>query len=113
MKVLVCGGREYRDVQRTFAVLDELHRRDGITLLIEGGARGADSLARQWAVSRKVALRTVLADWARHGRAAGPLRNAAMLALGPELVVAFPGGRGTADMVRRGRAAGVRVLEVG
>ena len=46
-------------------------------------------------------------------RGAGPERNARMLAEGrPDLVVAFPGGTGTADMVRRAKAAGVRVVEV-
>lgn len=115
MKVLVCGGRDYRDSQRAFAVLDELHRQgegNRITQLIEGGANGADRLGREWAEARKVPFQTVHADWAAHGRAAGPIRNAAMLALRPDLVVAFPGGRGTADMVRRSKAAGVRVLDV-
>lgn len=114
MKVLVCGGRDYRDSQRAFAVLDELHQQGNrITLLIEGGANGADRRGREWAEARKVPFQTVHADWAAHGRAAGPIRNAAMLVLRPDVVVAFPGGRGTADMVRRARAAGVRVLDVG
>jgi hypothetical protein len=53
------------------------------------------------------------ADWAKHGRAASPIRNQQMLDEGrPNLVVAFPGGRGTADMVRRARSAGVEVIEV-
>jgi hypothetical protein len=53
------------------------------------------------------------ADWFSHGKAAGPIRNQEMLAMeAPALVVAFPGGRGTADMVRRARKAGVDVLEV-
>jgi len=48
-----------------------------------------------------------------HGRAAGPVRNAQMLAEGkPDFVVAFPGGRGTADMCKQARARGVKVVEV-
>ena len=59
-------------------------------------------------------MRIFPADWIRHGRAAGPIRNEQMLREGcPDLVVAFhddPGlGRGTADMVRRALAAGVPV----
>jgi hypothetical protein len=50
-------------------------------------------------------------DWKRHGPAAGPMRNQRMLDWGPDLVVAFAGGKGTADMVRRARAAGVDVIE--
>ncbi len=53
------------------------------------------------------------ADWHEHGRAAGPIRNARMIAEGrPDLVIAFPGGRGTADMVSRARKAGIEVREV-
>jgi len=59
------------------------------------------------------AVVAVAADWARFGRSAGCRRNQAMLGLGVGLVVAFPGGPGTADMVRRARGAGVRVCLVG
>ena len=108
MRVLVCGGRDLGDrelVDRTLAPL-------GITLLIEGGAPGADTLAAEWAWENGVHTARVNALWERHGRAAGPLRNSAMLSLDPHLVVAFPGGRGTADMVRRAKAAGVTTLEI-
>jgi len=55
-----------------------------------------------------------MANWAGLGRKAGPIRNQEMLDQGrPNMVVAFPGGRGTADMVRRARGAGVEVIEVG
>jgi hypothetical protein len=53
------------------------------------------------------------AEWDKRGRIAGPVRNALMLDVGkPDLVVVFPGGRGTADCVRQARAAGVQVIEV-
>jgi hypothetical protein len=53
------------------------------------------------------------ADWDTHGRAAGPIRNQRMLDVGkPDFVIAFPGGHGTANMVRKAKAAGVQVLEV-
>lgn len=53
------------------------------------------------------------ADWHTHGRAAGPIRNRRMIEEGkPDLVVAFPGGRGTANMVNQARAAGIEVREV-
>src|SRR5690606_30354012 len=52
------------------------------------------------------------ADWRRHGRAAGPIRNQEMADAGADLCIAFPGGRGTADMVRRARAAGIPVRSV-
>jgi hypothetical protein len=56
----------------------------------------------------------VFAEWNRHGNKAGPIRNATMLAMKPpvKLVVAFPGGSGTADMVAKAKAAGLEVMEV-
>ena len=93
--------------------LDRLHAQRRIVALMQGGAPGADRLARDWAAARPDIQRFVCrADWASHGAAAGPMRNARMLEWGPDLVVAFPGGRGTADMVRQARAAGVEVIQV-
>jgi hypothetical protein len=105
MKVLVCGGRDYSDRERVFAILDELHRRHNITQIIEGGARGADALARDWANHRGVEVRTFPADWERYGKSAGFRRNQQMLDEGQsDGAVVFPGGRGTADMQRRASA---------
>lgn len=110
--VLVCGGRDYQDRQGVFVTLDTLYRYVGIDLIIEGGARGADGFSRDWALSRGVNCRTFLAQWQTYGRRAGAIRNAEMLRLGkPDLVVAFPGGSGTADMVRKAKAAGVHVWQ--
>lgn len=113
MRVLVCGGRDYYRRDVIFATLTNIHAETPITALIEGGAAGVDQLAYAWAKERGLQNCTYRADWNTHGRAAGPIRNASMLADGnPDLVVAFQGGRGTADMVRRAKAAGVPVREV-
>ena len=113
MRVLVCGGRDYSDAQREWAVLDKLHAESGIDVIIEGGANGADKHARTWALLNRLALETFEADWENQGSFAGPMRNTRMLAEGkPDLVVAFPGRRGTADMVRKARKAGVQVVEI-
>jgi hypothetical protein len=83
----------------------------GFTLLIAGGASGADTLAARWAQDRGVPTQVYMAEWERLGREAGPIRNQRMLTEGkPDLVVAFPGGKGTANMVAQARAAGVRVF---
>lgn len=112
IKVLVCGGRNYADAGHVFEVLTKLHDETPIRVLVHGGASGADAHAAAWAEDW---VHTVgyWADWATHGRAAGPIRNQKMLdEQRPDLVVAFPGGRGTADMMTRARRAGVRVIEV-
>lgn len=113
MRVLVCGGRDFGSFDRVCQVLDDLHKETRIGVVIHGAARGADLLAAAWASQRKVAHMPFAADWHKHGRAAGPIRNKWMLEEGkPDLVIAFPGGNGTAHMVRIAREAGVEVREI-
>lgn len=113
MRVIICGGRDYQDRRRVYSVLDEMHARTPITALIHGNARGADSLANDWAAG-KVKTLTFNPLWEEHGKSAGPKRNQKMLDEGkPDLVVAFPGGRGTADMIARAEAAAVKVVQYG
>jgi len=120
MRVLVCGGRDYASASMSqrdhvHMSLTDLHGKLGpFTVVIHGCATGADQEGRAWAQMMGVKEAPFRADWHTHGRAAGPVRNQRMLTEGkPDLVVAFPGGRGTADMVRRARAAGVEVVEPG
>lgn len=114
MKVLVCGGRDYAEYGNVWAALSAIHERTPIAVLIDGGATGADHWARKWAKCQHgVEIKTYPADWQKHGRAAGPIRNQQMIDQAkPDLVVAFPGGRGTADMIRRAEAAAVRVERI-
>ena len=108
--VIVCGGRDYADRVRVHEVLS-LHIPPHATV-IHGGARGADTLAGEWADANGFRSRVYLARWQKEGKAAGVLRNQRMLEQErPVLVVAFPGGKGTKDMVARAKAAGVPVVE--
>lgn len=114
MRVLVCGGRDFTD---TVFVVNSLFRLEedygDFSVVIHGGAPGADTEAGVFAKMRHAKEIVFRANWKKHGKAAGPIRNQRMLDEGqPALVVAFPGGRGTADMVRRARASGVPVIEV-
>lgn len=102
--LLVFGGRDYADRETLYAALDDLLAcgpRHQLTVL-SGGATGADTLAMEWAIDRGVFFIAHPADWKRHGRGAGFIRNQAMLDIyGPDLAYEFPGGRGTADMRER------------
>ena len=110
MRVLVCGGRDYADKARIFVELDAI--KSQMTLLMSGGAKGADTFALDWGQSRKVQCERYMADWHLHGTAAGPIRNQRMLDKGkPDIVLAFGGNRGTTDMIRRAVEAGVPVIE--
>lgn len=113
MRVLVCGGRNFEDRALLDRTLDEAHLADNFEVLIHGMARGADRLAHAWAERRGVKIQAFRPDWKKFGKAAGPFRNARMLKVGrPQMVIAFPGGRGTRDMVTQARAAGVPVIEI-
>jgi YspA, cpYpsA-related SLOG family len=115
MRVLVCGGRAYTDRDELYAELDRLHAEYVFTTLFAGGAGGADALSLEWAQARGIATQAFRAEWGTFGRTgrAGPLRNARILAESrPDIVIAFPGGRDTANMVKQAKAAGVWVLTV-
>lgn len=115
--VIVCGGRDYRGRAFLFSYLDGLHALLPFTLLRHGDARGADTLASQWARSRGVAEDPHPALWyprpGKLDRGAGFKRNAEMAALGADVCIAFPGGNGTADMCSRAAASGILVIEPG
>lgn len=111
MKVLVCGGRAFDDQKFVFLTLNRLDREKPITEIIEGGATGADTCARNWAKHYGVKCTTVKADWASYGKSAGPIRNKLMADLHPNLVVAFKGGSGTANMIAVAKAKRIKVME--
>jgi hypothetical protein len=112
-KVLVCGGRDFNDEEYAFTALDRLDAelpRPGITGIISGCAPGADTLGLKWSLKWDLPVKMFPAKWREHGSAAGPIRNQQMIDEGkPDIVVAFPGGNGTADMIRRAEAAGITV----
>lgn len=98
--VLICGGRTFCDHLLFKETLDKLHKERRITHILQGGAKGADYLAHCWAARKGIRETVYNADWKKHGKAAGPIRNKEMITEGkPSLVIAFPGGAGTAHMV--------------
>ena len=112
---LVCGGRDldwiYDDALRA---LDEAWRvHCQFDNLVTGDAAGADEIARSWAKSRKMPCRVFYADWERYGKGAGHIRNQEMLDKGcPDIVFAFPGGPGTADMMSRTVRAKIKLVRL-
>ena len=109
VRILVTGGRDFTN---WFAVVHALAQMPKDATLVHGAARGADSLAASyWGDNLERPVEAHPADWAKHGKAAGPIRNQEMLDSGVDILIAFPGGRGTADMTRRALAAGVKVIQ--
>lgn len=113
MRIVVTGGRDFADSAAVAKALAAVHRKHNIDLLIHGAARGADTLAANWARRAGIQVASFAADWRTHGKAAGIMRNQSMLGIGkPDACVAFAGGRGTADMVARCTKAGLPVWKV-
>jgi Domain of unknown function (DUF4326)/YspA, cpYpsA-related SLOG family len=129
-RVLVCGGRHYSFRAFLFKILDGLHAEHQFRDFMQGGASGADRLAKEWAMTHPeivrweckanwtdlshpdAIIRTRARDGVKYDARAGHRRNTRMLEWGPDLVVAFRGRAGTANMVQQSRAAGVNVIQV-
>lgn len=129
MRLVVTGGRNYKETARTFAALSDLHARKPISVLIEGEAEGLDKRAATWAKRNGVAVEPYPAPWddidhpdavvryRRNGAPydvnAGPRRNQQMIDEGrPDFALIFPGDTGTADMKARIIKAGIPFEEV-
>jgi hypothetical protein len=111
MRILVCGGRDFDDWGLLCKSLDSF--RHAKNTFIQGGATGADFLVKVFAKYYKELVEEYPADWKTYGKAAGAIRNQQMLDEGkPDIIIAFPGGSGTADMVKRAKKAGLRVMEI-
>ena len=128
MIILVCGGRDFDNYQFIRDKLIDYIESFGdkyktekdqygnylykdVTILT-GGAKGADQCGSDFAVENFIHFIEINADWEFYGRSAGPIRNQKMLDEHEvNVVMAFPGGRGTIDMVSRARKAGVNVLQ--
>jgi predicted Rossmann-fold nucleotide-binding protein len=115
--VLVTGGRKYglgegrkaiSERNSIYEVMDKIRAHYGEIIVVCGGAPGLDSVVSElWCRDKAVHCAVVKAIWNKLGPQAGPIRNAHMLVLRPDVCVHFPGGPGTADMVAKATAAGV------
>lgn len=115
-RVLICGGRDYADRATFTRTLDRLFEARGwttppdemgnwlptVTIIHGACPTGADAMADEYAVVNWCQIEEYPADWSTFAIAEGH----------PDICIAFPGGRGTADMVRRCRKAGIEVVEV-
>lgn len=112
MKVLVCGGRDYTNKVQFNRIMKLVEDKIVVDMIIQGGAKGADLLALEWAGKKMISCLNVPADWKKFGKSAGYKRNAKMLTYEPDMIIAFPGGVGTAMMMKIGINANVKVVDV-
>jgi hypothetical protein len=121
--VLICGDRDWYNVKRIREILKKLKDK-GYDTIIEGEARGADSIARISGedfgfkiMRRDEKTRGFPAEWDKYKRAAGPIRNSEMLKVGkPELVIAFHNSiltsKGTKNMINQAIRAKIKTILV-
>ena len=111
MRVAVVGSRFFTEYDYVKSCLDGINDRNKITVIISGGARGADSLGERYARENGIEFVLFAADWNKHGKAAGPIRNKQLIEEGkPEMVVAFKPGKGTMNTIGHAERNNIEVV---
>ena len=113
MKILVCGGRTYKNYAKVCEILNIINVLCPIETIVHGGAKGADSLASKYAKDHNLLEKEYVANWGLYGRSAGFIRNIQMLEEEhPDIVLAFPGGKGTEHTCLTAEGKGIRVIRI-
>lgn len=114
-RILICGGRDFKDRKLVYKTLDKYVEHYGTDLIIiHGDAPGADTFADEYAKSKRLATFRLPAQWHVYDNSAGPIRNRRMLKEAePDEVLAFPGNKGTRDMMSIAKLADVKVSKIG
>ncbi|NWB98701.1 DUF2493 domain-containing protein [Pseudomonas gingeri] len=113
MRVLICAGRYYLNAAMCRKVLEAYHQTHTISVLIHGGNQFLGSEIEDWARENGTHLVRYPSNWQRYGKQAERRRNQFMLMDSePELVIAFPGGSDTEELVAQARAMEIGVLSL-
>lgn len=108
MRVIIAGGRDYHNYDTLLEAIEEAQF--DIKTVISGGAKGVDALGERYSEENMIDLKIFRADWERHGRAAGPLRNRKMAENADALIAIWDGkSRGTKNMIETAHKVGLLV----
>ena len=115
-RVIIAGGREFQDYallkEKCEYYLQNKLQSDNV-IIVSGHASGADSLGERFAAEHGLQIELHPADWAKHGRAAGPIRNREMAESADALIAFWDGqSRGTKNMIDTANAKGLKVAIV-
>jgi YspA, cpYpsA-related SLOG family len=115
--ILVCGDRNYDDVETITSVLNMYRQRHGSITIIQGAYSGADTISIAYAEYSKIECKSFPPKWKQHGKEAGSIRNKQMIEEGnPSLVIAFhsnfKSSKGTEDVIRRAIEHNIPVMLV-
>lgn len=108
MKTIIAGSRSITSIKTVRKAIDASNLT--VTEVVSGGARGVDSLGEKWASHNHIPVKRFIADWNRHGRSAGPIRNRQMADYADALIAIWDGeSRGTKNMIGQAAAKGLVV----
>ncbi len=110
MKLVVAGGRKFKDKARVFRILSKIHVEHPDLEIVSGLAKGPDSFGKEWAEANGVKCHEFPANWNKFGKRAGYLRNEEMAEFGTAVLVFWDSvSKGTEHMINLGRKYGLPV----
>ena len=112
-RVIIAGCRDFQDYallkEKCEYYLQNKLQSDNV-IIVSGHASGADSLGERFAQEHGLQIELHPADWAKHGRAAGPIRNKEMASVADALIAFWDGqSRGTKNMIDQAREKGLKI----
>lgn len=110
MKVAVTGSRDFNDYE---TLKENISNIKNISLIISGGAKGADSLAEQYALENSIDTLIIKPDWKRFNRGAGLIRNKQIVD-SSDMVIAFwdAESKGTAHVIEYAKKQNKEIIVV-
>lgn len=111
-KIIVAGGRDFKDTERLYKILDKFLSNIKDLQLVTGDCpTGADDMVRYYADEKEIDLAVFNADWEKDGKAAGPIRNSKMAQYGHALIAFWDmESPGTDSMIKQARKVGIPVM---
>ena len=112
-KVIIAGCRTYRNYEQLKAALNQVLT-NGVEEIVSGGAKGTDQLGERYAREHQIPLKRFPANWQKYDKLAGPIRNREMASYADAAIIFWDGkSKGTRDMIRAARAAGLSIRVFG
>ena len=109
-KFIIAGSRNFDDYKLLSNTLYEMVMYDPDAEIVSGGSKGADKMGEKFAKSYGLMLKIFPADWSKHGKAAGPIRNKQMAEYADCLIAFWDGkSRGTKSMIDLAKKEGLKV----
>ncbi len=108
MKTIIAGSRSLHDYDAVCKAIE--NSLFDITEVVSGTANGVDRMGEIWASENGIPVKRFPADWNRHGKAAGPIRNQQMGDYAEALIAITTGSPGTRNMIEYAKKKGLKVF---